>query len=64
MKFVLNKLKVIEKDRLYEQRTVEYEDDKGEKDTYQEYVALSSRFIHKALSLFKTKAAKNWSKFD
>ena len=65
MKFVLNKLKLIEKDKLYETRVIEYEEEReGIKGSYEEYVALSARFIDKALSLLKTKVAKNWSRFD
>jgi hypothetical protein len=63
VKFLLNKLKVIEKDRLYEIRKVEHEI-KGEKVTFDQHVALSARFINKALNLLTTQVARNWSRFD
>ena len=64
MKFLLNKLKVIEKDYINDTKKVTVTNEKGESETYDEYIALSSRFIMKALSLLKTKVAKNWAKFD
>ena len=64
IKFVLNKLKVIEKDYLYETRKVSIINDKIEAEEHDEYVALSARFIQKALSLLKTKVPKNWTRFE
>ena len=63
VRFLINKLKVIEKDRLYEIKVVEVEID-GEKVTYNQFVALSARFIDKALGLLTTQVSKNWSRFD
>lgn len=63
MKFIINKLKVVEKDRLYDVEKVEHEVN-GEKVTIDQHVALSARFINKALNLLNTTVAKNWSRFD
>lgn len=61
MKFIINKLKVMEKDKLYDTWEVVRESD-GEK--VNQHVALSSRFINKILNLLNTQVAKNWSRFD
>lgn len=45
IKFVLNKLKVIEKDYLYDTKKVTVINDKKETEEHDEYVALSARFI-------------------
>lgn len=52
MKFLLNRLKVLEKD--YPEATEEGK----------EAPSLSAKYITLALSILKTKASKNWSKFD
>ena len=64
LKFVLNRLKLMEQDKLYENESFEVENEKGEKITIERPVALSSRFIQKCFSLLNTRVAKNWSKFE
>jgi len=63
VRFLVNKLKIIEKDRLYETVKVEHEIE-GKKVTIEQNVALSARFINKALNLLPTMVSKNWARFD
>ncbi len=53
LKFVINKLKVAEKDILYDVQRVQHEVN-GEKVEFDQHVALSARFISKALNLLNT----------
>ena len=69
MKYILNRLKVLEKDILYETETFSYEqkDEKtGEpiKIIRTQPAALCARFILKGFGLLNTYVAKNWSRFD
>lgn len=62
--YVLNRLKVFEKDRLYDMETVEVTNEKGERVSVQRPVALSARFMLRCFQDLNTKASKNWSRFD
>jgi hypothetical protein len=64
LKYILEVLKIVEKDYLYESEKVEVTNDKGEKEIIERPKALSARFILKCLGILNTVAAKNWSKFD
>lgn len=64
LKYVVNTLKVSEKDYLYEIEKIETTGENGEKTFIQRPKALSARFIHKCFSVLNTQVAKNWSRFD
>ena len=64
LKYVVNTLKMTERDTLYDTEKVEVENDKGEKSTIERPKALSARFILRCFSVLNTMAAKNWSRFD
>ena len=64
LKYILNQLKLREKDILYDKETITIEKEDGERFTQERYKALSSRFIMKCMMLLNSYVAKNWSKFD
>lgn len=64
MKYILVRLKMKEKDYLFEAEDYEFEGDDGKKITLQRHKSLSARFIVKMLELLNTKVAKNWSHFE
>jgi hypothetical protein len=57
-------LKFAEKDYLFEPEDYEVHGDDGKSMIMQKYKALSTRFIIRAIKLFNTKVAKNWSTFE
>lgn len=61
IKFILVRLKSVEKDRLTEVEPLVNE--AGEK-VGERFVALSSRFIAQSVSILNTQVAKNWGRFD
>ncbi len=64
MKYVIETLKLKEKDILYDKELIEVTNEKGEKVTESFHSALSSRFFSKCLSILNSRAAKNWVKLD
>jgi hypothetical protein len=54
LKYILNKLKVIEQDILYENEIIEETDAKGEVYKVERPKAISSRFIMKCFSVLNT----------
>lgn len=64
MKFILNKLKTVEKDYLYEEVKVTTSDEKGETVETSYYKALSSRFVALVISQLNTTVAKNWVRVE
>jgi len=64
MKYILVRLKMKEKDYLFEAEDYEFEGDDGKKITLQRHKSLSARFVVKMLELLNTKVAKNWSHFE
>jgi hypothetical protein len=64
LKFILSRLKVLEKDILYKTQVVTTINEKGENVTSEAPVAITTRFLQRALSGLNTHVAKNWSRFD
>lgn len=64
MKYILVRLKMKEKDYLFESEEYEFEGDEGKKVTLKRHKSLSARFIVKMLDLLNTKAARNWAHFE
>jgi hypothetical protein len=64
VKFIVTKLKVIEKDRLHEMETITSTSESGEVTTVQQPASICARFILKCLSILNTQVAKSWSRFD
>jgi hypothetical protein len=68
VKFILNKLKVKERDILYDTQKEEIEYTTGEGETLKRIeetpLAMTSKFILKCLDNLNTLVAKNWSRFD
>jgi len=64
VKYILVRLKMKEKDYLFEAEDYEFEGDDGKKITLQRHKSLSARFVVKMLELLNTKVAKNWSHFE
>jgi len=64
VKFIVNRLKVIEADKLFMTEVITTTNDKGETSTVEQPASLCARFILKCLSLLNTQVAKNWSRFE
>ena len=54
MKYVLNRLKVLEKDRLYETQSEEMKNEKGEIEVFYKNVTLTGQFMTKIFSILNT----------
>lgn len=54
LKLVVNKLKFLEKDKLFAEETINVQEANGQISTVTQPAALVSRFIMKCLSLFNT----------
>jgi hypothetical protein len=63
IKFILNKLKVRERDILYEVQRVEYQQE-GLTRVEETPLAITSKFMFKCLDNLNTLVAKNWARFD
>jgi hypothetical protein len=64
VKYILNVLKVQEKDILYEVEDYHYTNDKGETVTAKRPKALAARYIVKCLNILNSLVAKNWNRFE